>query len=72
LEESPGSTDERKLWLFAFLVLLLVSLWMLTMRLLNSAFLALDFEASLIYLPTILAGLIALYLSLKTKASQQT
>jgi hypothetical protein len=42
---------------------------MLSMRLLNSAFLALDFEVSLVYLPTLLAGLIALYLSLKTKPS---
>jgi hypothetical protein len=70
LAESPSSTDERRLWFFAFLILLLVSLWILTMRLLNSAFLALDFEVSLIYLPTLLAGLIALYLSLKTKHSQ--
>jgi TRAP-type C4-dicarboxylate transport system permease small subunit len=70
LADSPTSTDERRLWVFAFLILLLVSIWMLAMRILNTAFLALDFEVSLIYLPTVLAGLIALYLSLRTKASQ--
>ncbi|MGA2971320.1 MAG: hypothetical protein ABSE39_01705 [Candidatus Bathyarchaeia archaeon] len=67
---SPNSTDERRLWLFAFLILLLVSLWILTMRLLNGAFLALDFEVTIVYLPTVLAGMIVLYLFLRTKSSQ--
>ena len=67
---SPNSTGERTLWLFAFLILLLVSLWILTMRLMNAAFLALDFEVTIVYLPTVLAGMIVLYLFLRTKSSQ--
>ncbi len=63
----PDSPDERRLWFYAFVVLLLVSLWILAMRLFNSAFLALDFEVTLVYFPTVLAGVITLYLSLKAK-----
>jgi hypothetical protein len=37
---------------------------------LNGAFLALDFEVAIVYLPTVLAGMIALYLFLRTKSSQ--
>lgn len=66
---SLDSVNEKKLWLYAFVILLLVSFWLLAMRILNSAFLALDFEVTLVYLPTVLAGIIALYLSLKSKAS---
>ncbi len=64
LAASHDPADERKLWLFAFVILLLVSLWVLILRLYNSAFLALEFEVTLVYLPTVLAGVIALYLSL--------
>jgi len=44
--------------MYAFVILLFVSLWTLTMRLMNSPFLTLDFEVSLVYLPTVLAGII--------------
>lgn len=64
------SPDEKRLWLYAFVVLLVVSLWLLVMRILNSAFLALDFEVTLVYFPTVLAGAIALYLSVKAKPPQ--
>jgi TRAP-type C4-dicarboxylate transport system permease small subunit len=69
LADTPQPVDERRLWVFAFLILMLVSFWMLTTRLLNSAFLSLEMEASLIYLPTALAGGIALYLTIKKKPS---
>jgi hypothetical protein len=64
LAASQDSPDEKRLWLFAFMILVLVSLWLLVLRLFNSAFLALDFEVTLVYFPTALAGVIALYLSL--------
>ncbi len=69
MAESGNPPDERKLWLYAFGILLLVSLWLLALRLFNSAFLALDFEVTLVYLPTVLAGIIALYLH-RTKYNQ--
>jgi TRAP-type C4-dicarboxylate transport system permease small subunit len=56
---SDTQAEERKPWLYAFAILLLVSAWMLTMRLMSNPFLALDFEVSLVYLPTALAGIIA-------------
>ena len=66
---SGTQTDERRPWTYAFLILLLVSLWMLTMRLMNTPFLALDFEISLVYLPTALAGIIAFQVVRKQRAS---
>lgn len=39
------------------------------MRLENVAFLMLDFEIVLVYLPTVLAGIIAVYVNLKSKIS---
>lgn len=62
---STTASDEKKTWIYAFVVLLLVSVWMLTTRLLQSSFLALDFEIALIYLPTVLAGIIAVYVTMK-------
>ncbi len=62
MRESESPPDERRLWLYAFGILLLVSLWLLALRLFNSAFLAFDFEVALVYFPTALAGIIALYL----------
>jgi hypothetical protein len=43
---------------------------MLSMRLMNNPFLAFDFEVTLVYLPTILAGIIALYMIRKPTATQ--
>lgn len=70
LAAEPNPGDETRLWVFAFIILLAVSLWMLTMRLLNDAFLALDFEVTIVYLPTVLAGVITLYLSTRTRPNQ--
>jgi len=63
LTASTTQAEDKKTWLYAFIILLLVSLWMLTMRLMNISFLALDFEAALVYLPTILAGIVAFYVT---------
>jgi len=65
---SNSQVEERKPWVYAFVILLLVSLWMLTLRLMNTPFLALDFEVSLVYLPTILAGIIDLQITRKHRA----
>lgn len=62
--------DERRSWISALVILLLVSLWMLTMRFMNSAFLMLDFEVSIVYFPTVLAALVVLYLSLRSPSEQ--
>ena len=35
------------------------------MRLMNSAFIPLDFEISLVYIPTVLSGIIAFYVAKK-------
>ncbi|HUK29167.1 MAG TPA: hypothetical protein VLV31_12150 [Candidatus Acidoferrales bacterium] len=57
--------EERKPWVYAFVILLLVSVWMLTMRLLNQQFLSSEFEFPIIYLPTLLAGIVVVYLTVK-------
>ena len=67
---SATVVDERRSWISALVILLLVSLWMLTMRFMNSAFLMLDFEVSIVYFPTILAALVVLYLSLRSPSEQ--
>jgi hypothetical protein len=56
---SSAQAEESKPWTYAFIILLLVSIWMLTMRLMHDSFLALDFEIALVYFPTALAGIIA-------------
>jgi hypothetical protein len=70
LAASPNSGNEAKLWFFAFLILLVVSCSMLAMRLTKSAFLAFDFEVMIVYMPTALAGIIVLYLFVKTRPNQ--
>lgn len=57
--------DEGRTWISAFVILLLVSIWMLSMRIMNSAFLMLDFEVTIVYLPTVLAAVVVAYLSLR-------
>jgi uncharacterized membrane-anchored protein len=57
--------EDKKTWSYAFIILILVSIWMLLMRLMNSSFIPLDFEISLVYLPTVLSGIIAFYVSRK-------
>lgn len=58
---SETRSDERKSWLYVFVILLLVSFWLLVLRLLNLSFLVLDFELVVVYIPTILAGIIVVY-----------
>jgi len=53
--------------MYAFLILVLVSLWVSTTRVLNVPFLALDFEIAVIYLPTILAGIIVAFYAVKRR-----
>jgi protein-S-isoprenylcysteine O-methyltransferase Ste14 len=64
---SATPSNERKTWIYAFAILLLVTLWILSTRLSNSPFLALDFEIIVVYLPTTLAGIIALYVAIRSK-----
>lgn len=66
---SDTQSEERKPWVYAFLILLLASLCMLTMRLMNTPILALDFEVALVYLPTALAGLITFQMGRKRRVS---
>jgi TRAP-type C4-dicarboxylate transport system permease small subunit len=47
--------------MYAFAILLLVSAWLLALHVLNSPFLALDFEITVVYMPTAIAGIIMLY-----------
>jgi len=68
LSDTP--VDERRNWISALVILLVVSLWMLTMRIMNSAFLMLDFEVSIIYFPTVLAALVVVYISLRGPSEQ--
>jgi hypothetical protein len=65
MAESESPDDERRGWTYAFIILLLVSVWMLSMRLANVPLLMLDFEVTLVYLPTALAAIVAGYVSLK-------
>ena len=68
MTRSDSQIEERRPWLYAFMILLLVSLWMLALRLTNNPFLALDFELCLVYLPTALAGIIVLQITRKGRA----
>ena len=63
--------EERGPWNYAFIILLLVSLWVLTMHLTNRQFLASELEVSVIYIPTALAGIIVLKLALKGHADNR-
>ncbi len=67
---SESASDERKTWTYAFVILLLVSSWILVMRLSNNPFLAQDFEITVVYLPTVLAGIIVLSLLVKSGRSR--
>jgi len=62
---SANQTEEKKTWAYAFIILAAVSAWILGTRLTGGAFLAFEFELLLVYLPTVLAGIIASYLNLK-------
>ena len=60
-----SQAEDDKTWSYAFIILILVSTWMLLMRLMNNPFLSLNFEISLVYLPTVLSGIIAFYVAKK-------
>ena len=63
---SPATkSDEKAAWLHAFIILLVVSLAMAGLRLTGRQFLVFEFEISLIYFPTALAGIIAFYMTMK-------
>lgn len=61
---SATALDEKKAWIYAFLILLIISLTMLTMRIMGKEFLVLEFEVAVIYFPTVLAGVAAAYVTL--------
>ena len=60
-------TDDRRTWTYSCLVLVTVAFLILVTRLLGEPFLAFDFEVTVVYLPTVLAGVIVLYLNLELK-----
>jgi hypothetical protein len=65
LNRSATTTDDKRTWLYAFAIMLIVSIATLGTRFLLGPFLATDFEIVVIYLPTVLAGLITFYLRVK-------
>jgi hypothetical protein len=65
MASSASTSDEKKAWTYAFLILLIISTAMLATRLMGKEFLVLDFEIALIYFPTVLAGIAAAYVSIK-------
>jgi hypothetical protein len=65
MEDSASTSDEKKAWTYAFLILLIVSAAMLATRLTGREFLVLDFEIALVYFPTVLAGIAVAYVSIK-------
>jgi hypothetical protein len=66
MQGSETAADERKSWIYAFLILLAASAIMLALRLTGREFLVPEFEVALIYFPTVLSAIIAGYLSLKS------
>jgi hypothetical protein len=68
MSASDAQAEEHRPWIYAFIILLIVSVCMLALRLMNSPFLALDFEVTLVYLPTALAGIIAVQTTRKQHA----
>jgi predicted tellurium resistance membrane protein TerC len=61
---SATTLDDEKAWVYAFAILLLVSVAMLALRLSGRQFLVLEFETSLIYFPTVLSGIVAAYVTM--------
>jgi len=62
---SGNTSDEKNSWIYAFAILLLVSVVMLALRLAGKQFLVVEFEIALVYFPTILSGIIAAYVKSK-------
>jgi hypothetical protein len=65
MADSATNSDEKSAWIYAFLILLLVSIAMFALRLTGRQFLVFEFEVALIYFPTFLSGIIAGYVTLK-------
>ena len=65
MADSASASDEKRTWVYAFLILLAISAAMLTMQLMGKEFLVLEFQIALIYFPTVLAGITAAYVSIK-------
>jgi hypothetical protein len=62
---SGNTSDEKNSWIYAFAILLLVSVVMLGLRLAGKQFLVVEFEIALVYFPTVLSGIIAAYMKFK-------
>lgn len=67
LNRSTTVTDDNRTWLYAFAILLIVALVTLGTRFLLGPVLAPEFEVVVIYVPTILAGVITFYLRFKMR-----
>ena len=63
MADSATNSDEKTAWVYAFFILLLISLAMFALRLTGRQFLVVEFEVALIYFPTALSGIIAGYVS---------
>ena len=62
---SATNSAEKTAWVYAFLILLLISLAMFALRLTGRQFLVVEFEVALIYFPTALSGIIVAYVTMK-------
>ena len=62
---SATATDEKNAWIYAFVILLIVSMAMLGLRLSGKQFLVPEFEITIIYFPTVLSGIIAAHVTMK-------
>jgi hypothetical protein len=62
---SATATDEKNAWIYAFVILFIVSMAMLGLRLSGRQFLVTEFEITIIYFPTVLSGVISAYVTLK-------
>ena len=62
---SAPYSDEKTAWVYAFCILLLLSIAMFALRLTGREFLVAEFEVAIIYFPTALSGIIAAYVSMK-------
>ena len=62
---SSTAADEKNAWIYAFVILLIVSMAMLGLRLSGKQFLVPEFEITIIYFPTVLSGIIAAHVTLK-------
>ena len=69
MNASNSQIEDHKSWTYAFVILVIVSLSVLILRIMNQSFLSLDFEISLFYLPTVLAGIVAFQVSRRDRVT---